>query len=86
MTLPLISLVSELRLLSGPSSTSSRPRPRSRSSVSSKVVAEVDEEPCADELLLWGGDGLLRSPLEARGSSVIEIDRPSPAPLSKLGV
>jgi hypothetical protein len=50
------------------------------SSASSKVVALVEQEPWAEELLLWVGD--------ASGSraSPLDMNLPSPLPLSNDGV
>jgi hypothetical protein len=50
------------------------------SSASSNVVALVEQDPCADELLLCAG--------EASGSraSALEMNFPSPLPLSRDGV
>lgn len=50
---------------------------------SSNVVAEVEYESCAEELLLWGGDPTLVWPSEIR---TLLIDLPSPLPLRRLGV
>ena len=60
--------------------------PRALSPESSYVVADVEYESCADELLLWGGDGRLSRPSEPRAPGPLEMDLQSPLPLRRLGV
>lgn len=60
------------------SSASSRP--------SSKVVAVVEYDPWAEELLLCGGDGMLNCPSEPRAPGALGIDFPSPLLFKRLGV
>ena len=51
------------------------------------MVAEVEEEPCAEEARLSGGDapdGMLSKPSDSRVPPVIDLL--SPLPLSRLGV
>lgn len=69
ITFPLVSFPFELVL----------PAPAA-SSVSSNVVALVEQDPWADELRLWGGEA---SPSRA---SELRMDFPSTLPLSKEGV
>jgi hypothetical protein len=61
-------------------------RPRGPSPFSSKVVADVEYESCADELRLWGGDGRLNKPSEPRAPGPLDIDLLSPLPFNRLGV
>lgn len=60
--------------------------PRGPSPFSSKVVAEVEYESCADELRLCGGEGRLNRPSDPRAPGPLDIDLLSPLPLSRLGV
>lgn len=56
---------------------------------SSNVVAEVDDEPWADEVRLSGGDvprGMLSNPSDPRAPVPAEMDLLSPLPFSRLGV
>jgi hypothetical protein len=53
--------------------------------LSSKVVAEVEYDPWAEELRLWGGDGRLSSPSDPRAPGPLDIDLLSPLPFSRLG-
>lgn len=50
---------------------------------SSYVVADVEYESCAEELLLWGGEETLIRPSDMR---TLVMDFPSALPLRKLGV
>jgi len=50
------------------------------------VVAFVEYDPCADEPLLWGGEGKLRRPSEPRARPPPDIDFPSPLPFKKVGI
>jgi hypothetical protein len=70
--------------LFSPSASPPTSRPRG-SPLSSKVVADVEYEPCAEELRLCGGDGRLSSPSEPRAPGPLDIDLLSPLPFSKLG-
>ena len=82
MTLPFDSGCFDDRFSVSASPAASRPR---GSPLSSKVVAEVEYEPCADELRLWGGDGRLNNPSDPRAPGPLDIDLLSPLPFSKLG-
>lgn len=75
MTFPFPSFALELLLLSG-----------CASSVSSKVVAEVEYESWAEELRLCAGEGMLIPPSECLAPAPDGIDFPSPLPLRRLGV
>ena len=49
------------------------------------MVAEVEYEPCAEELRLCGGEGKLSSPSEPRAPGPLDIKLLSPLPFSMLG-
>lgn len=50
------------------------------------VVALVEYEPLAEELLLWGGECMLDWASDIRLLALTDIDIPSPAEFNKLGV
>jgi hypothetical protein len=84
MTLPLVSLPEDPFASVSPSAPS---LPRGAlSPESSNVVADVEYDPCADELRLPGGDGKLKSPSDPLPPAPLDIDLLSPLPLSRLGV
>lgn len=56
------------------------------SSTSSKVVAEVEYEPCADDVRLWPGVVTLRRPSEPRFIAPADIETASPVPFVRLGL
>lgn len=50
------------------------------------MVADVEQEPCAEELRLWGGEAMLINPSECLVPAPPSSDLPSPPPFSRLGV